>query len=445
MQKAAITSRFLTGYSSKVAFADSESLVSRRGLLQNIVASRLAQTAHSHETFVKLTNELIHCAEQAYIVRDVKVLDEVSQVLMNLPVDAARQIGSYYYSLAIYRRGRRDEADALLERIADVGPITYRAQALQALGAHSHGEGRLDEALRFQLEALRAASDTKANGLKTALMARWEISIIKSLDGDHKDALSDLKGLTPLVSLVSKQTPFYFYFYCNDLAVVLGELGYIGEALRTVDIALASPYAPLYPNWAETRLELEAKRASATPSVVAINRPSVVIPAPQTQPSQNPNFVVAFWWLGVKGTALQTTLIPVPGSSTRAGEARREILEVLGRSIRSRAPPVRTEYSANNSIIAGWAALSMTTFPAHPHQGVSRYLCVSNTRPRAPRTGMSITKKHDKSANTISGGGRFPRALVAQPKIHRNPRVRAAVEFMNSNLERRISLGSWQT
>jgi len=346
MQTAANRSRILTGYSSKVALADSEIAVSSSGLLRHIVTGCLAQTAHfSQGIFVKLTNELIRYAEQAYVMRDVKALDEVSHVLMNLPVEAARQIGTYYFALAMYHRGQREEADALIENVADDAPVTYRARAIQTLGARRHAYGQLDEALRFQLEALRAASDSNANGLQTALMARWEISIIKSLDGDHKGALSDLKGLTPLVSLVAKQTPFYFYFYCNDLAVVLGELGHIGEAQTTLDIALASPYAPLYPNWAETRLEIEAKRTSATPSVAAVCRPSEVIPASQTQPEpcQKPNRVVAFWWFGIKGNALPSALAPFAGLRVRARKAKREILEVLGRSIRSRAPPVRTE------------------------------------------------------------------------------------------------------
>ena len=52
---------------------------------------------------------------------------------------------------------------------------------------------------------------------------------------------------------------------------------------------------------------------------------------------------------------------------------------------------------------------------------------------------MSITKKHDKSANTISGG-RYPKPPVAPHKIHCNPRVRTVIEFMTANLERRISL-----
>jgi len=341
MQKAADRNRILTGYSSRVALADSEILVSSSGLLRHIVTGCLAQTAHfSQGIFVKLTNELICYAEQAYVMRDVKALDEVSHVLMNLPVEAARQIGTYYFALARYHSGQREHADTLIENVADNAPVTYRARAIQTLGARRHAYGQLDEALRFQLEALRAASDTNANGLQTALMAHWEISIIKSLDGDHKGALSDLKRLTPLVSLASKQTPFYFYFYCNDLAVVLGELGYIREAQRTVDIALASPYAPLYPNWAETRLELEAKRTSATPSVVAFNRTSEVIPAPQTQPSQQPDRVVPFWWLDIKENAPQIALVSFAGLRARAGEARREILEVLGRSIRPRAPPV---------------------------------------------------------------------------------------------------------
>ena len=37
-------------------------------------------------------------------------------------------------------------------------------------------------------------------------------------------------------------------------------------------------------------------------------------------------------------------------------------------------------------------------------------------------------------------GGDIPKALVAPHQIHRNPRVRAVIEFMNSNLETRISL-----
>jgi tetratricopeptide (TPR) repeat protein len=344
MQNAAMTSRFLTGCSSSVGLADSEIVVSRGGLLRHIVAWHLAQTVHSQDLFVKLTNELIASAEQAYVMRDVGALDEVSHVLMNLPVDAARQIGSYYYALALNRQRNRAAAEALLQETADDAPATYRARAIQTLGGNYHDKGQLDEALRFQLEALRAASDRTARGLQTTLLARWEISIIRGLDGDHRGALSDLKDLSPLVNLAAKQQPFYFAAYCNDLAVELGELGRIAEAEAALEVALASPYAPAHPNWAETRQELEAKRTSATRSVVAINRTSEVISAQQTQrkPRQTPKRVVAFSWLRNKRTSIQITSIAIVRFWAIAiRRTNRDTLDRLDRCIRSRAPPPR--------------------------------------------------------------------------------------------------------
>lgn len=283
MQTAANTNRIFTDCSSKVEFSGSEILVTGGGLLQHIFARHLAQALHSRESFVKLTDELIRVAEEAYLMRDVDSLDDVSQVLMSLPVEGAREIGTYYYALAINRRGRRDDAELLFEQVADSGPITCRSRALQTLGGNRRDCGQLDEAVRFQLEAYRMASDRNANGLQTRMLALWEISIARGVDGDHKGALSDLKNLRPIVDLIAKQKPFYFYAYCNALAVELGELGRAAEATAAISIALSSPYASAYPNWAETRLEIESRNTSAPPAVVAVNRPAEV--RPETQPN----------------------------------------------------------------------------------------------------------------------------------------------------------------
>ncbi len=122
MQAAAITSRFLTGRSSKPGFADSESLVGNDDLLRAIVAGHLIQSVSSQELFLNLTNALVQFAEQPYLRRDLDPLEDVSRVLMNLPMDAARQIGTYYYALAINREGHTDEAVTLLQ----TSPITHR-------------------------------------------------------------------------------------------------------------------------------------------------------------------------------------------------------------------------------------------------------------------------------------------------------------------------------
>ncbi|MEK6299404.1 MAG: hypothetical protein AABO41_01680 [Acidobacteriota bacterium] len=312
-------------------------------MLRHIVASHLAQTVHSQELFFKLTNELIRFAEQALVMRDVDALDEVSHILMSLPINAARQIGRYYYSRAIYGNGQRDEANGLLEKLADNGPITYRARAIQTLGANYHASGQLDEALRFQLEALRLESDRNGRGFQATMLARWEISTIRGLNGDHRGALSDLKDLRPLLNLAAKQQPFYFYAYCNDLAVELGELGRIAEAEAALEASLASPYASAYPNWAETRDEIAAKRVSATPSIVAVNRAPAPSRLAEPRRKSKPVGTLAFTWPRFKKTSVQRASRIAACATIPHDETTQTILERVLTCIGSRAPPLAAD------------------------------------------------------------------------------------------------------
>lgn len=348
MQAAATTSRFLTGRSSKVGFVDSENIVRNDHLLRDIVAAHLIQTVSSQDLFLKLTDALIQLAEQAYLRRNLDTLEDVSQILMNLPVDGARQIGLYYHALVVKREGQLDEAQMLLETVADRAPLNYRARATQSLGANYLQKGQLKETLRFQLEALRMASSKNGHGLQTMLMAHGEIAVVRSLDGDHKRALSDLEGLWPLVCHVARQNPFYFYLFKNELAVELGEAGRIEEAEAASKIALASQFASAYPEWAETRHEIEAKRTSASTSVVAVSQAFEVTEVPHTQPQAcllkpQPFLIrkriVAFCWLSSRG-AFQRFAVAIVRSATFSNQpANRIILEQLGRCLGPRAPP----------------------------------------------------------------------------------------------------------
>jgi tetratricopeptide (TPR) repeat protein len=341
MQAAAITSRFLTGCSSRVALADSESVVSNDALLRHIVASHLIQNVFSQELFVTLANSLIQFAEQAYLRRDLDALEDVSRTLMNLPVDASRQIGLYYHALAINRKGQRDEADTLLETVADSAPITYRARAIQTLGTNLHDKGQLDEAVRFQLEALRAASDRNAHGLQTMLKAHFEIAIVGSLAGDHNGALSHFEKLWPLVNNIARQEPFYFYLYHNAVAVELGEAGRIEEAQAACKIALAAPFASAYPEWTETRQELDAKRTSASPSVVAINRAREAEPSPQVEPLGKPHRSRSRLsvWLASENTLQRFSIKIAPIATIAGAQIAQRILDRVLICIGPRAPP----------------------------------------------------------------------------------------------------------
>lgn len=340
MQIAANINRFLTDCSSEAGFTDSKNAVSHRSSIQHLVVSHLAQTAYSQDVFLKLTHALIRFAEQAFILRDLNALQEASQVLMSLPVDAARQVGLYYHALVIKRTGQISEAQKLFETVANNAPAQYTARAIQGLGSAYYDSGRLDEALRFQLEALRATSDKNLQGLQTGLMARLQISVIASVNGDHKGSLSSLEKLSSLVNLIAKQQPFYFHAYCNELAIELGELGRITEAKAACKVALKYPFASAYPEWAETQNELEAKRTSATPSVVAVARAPQADPATQAQPQPEPKplKLIVLASPAVIQNSFQISVFPIPATATFASS----VVSILDRVLicaGPRAPP----------------------------------------------------------------------------------------------------------
>lgn len=307
MHRAAKTSRFLIDLSSEREFADPKSVVSHVGFLQNTVVSRLAHAASSRQLFNELAQKLIRLAEHAFSLRDVDALQATSRVLINLPIAGAMQIGQYYQAITISRIGQTDEALSLLEAAAENAPPVYRARAIQTLGSIYHRQGRLDEALRLYPEAVRLASTENGRDLLTTLMVNLEISCIKSEMGDHKGALTDYESLSPLVRIVRQQNPLYFYLYHNELAIEFAELGRIAEAEAACAIALASPFASAYPEWTETRDEIAAKRASATPSVVAVNRAPEAAASTLAEPQRKSKPVprLAFSWPVRKRTFFQ--------------------------------------------------------------------------------------------------------------------------------------------
>jgi tetratricopeptide (TPR) repeat protein len=272
MQNVANTSRFLTDFSSERGVADSGIAVSHTKLLRQAVISQLAYTANSRHVFNGLAQRLVQLAEHSFGMRDMDSLREASLVLLNLPTDEARKIGQYYQALAVRRSGKIDESLPLLESVADNAPLAYRARALQTLGAIHHAKGRIDEALRLYPDANRAASPKNGRDLLTTLLVNLDISCIKSEMGDHRGALADYENLSPLVQIVARQNPLYFYLYHNELAIEFAELGRIAEAEAACAVALASPFAAAYPEWSDTRDEIAAKRQAASPSVVAIHQ-----------------------------------------------------------------------------------------------------------------------------------------------------------------------------
>jgi hypothetical protein len=94
-------------------------------------------------------------------------------------------------------------------------------------------------------------------------------ALVKALEGDHRGALVDLEKMFPLVRMANSQQPYAYYDYLNTLAVELCEARRLEEARRASEIALASPFASAYPEWRETREEIELKGRCLSRSTVA--------------------------------------------------------------------------------------------------------------------------------------------------------------------------------
>jgi hypothetical protein len=118
-------------------------------------------------------------------------------------------------------------------------------------------------------------------------------------------------------------------------------LGRISEAKPALEVALAAPYASAYPEWAETRQELEAKRTTATPSVVAINRAPEADQSAQLEPQRKPESPrkLALTWPAGDKQPFQTSAIPFPATA-RSALSTISILDRVLICAGSRAPPL---------------------------------------------------------------------------------------------------------
>ncbi|HEY7910265.1 MAG TPA: hypothetical protein VIG62_00005 [Blastocatellia bacterium] len=339
MQKAAKSNFALINPSSKAVSADFENSVSKGGTSLSILLNQMVQGLHCRQSLHEIANSLIKLASYAYNLRDIKTLQEASLVLMNLPLADARQVGIYYQAHVFNTNGQTNEAQELLERVAENAPNKYRGRAVQALGLIHLNRGQLDDSMRLFVEAARAGSSNNSGDPITLLMAYSNISIIKSVNGDHKEALADLEKLWPLVRLITPHSPFYFYVYHADIAYELAFSGRIDEAEAAIKIALASPFAAAYPEIIHTRDEIAAKRQAAAISHSQVAVECSLQQKHSLQPDSKLKKAFAFSFRICKADYHQDPAQAIASASEYSGRIPGLIIQRIHRSIRPRSPP----------------------------------------------------------------------------------------------------------
>ena len=243
-------------------------------LYQQVVV-RLILEAHSSRQVIDLGDKLVELAEQAYSLRQLNQLVDLSQALLALPLPHQyASAGRYFRGLELIRRGDLEMARTVLEGVAAEPSHGYTARAIQSLGVTFHARGDFESALKLYTEAgLRAAERPCADRL-TELVTQRNIAVLKSGHGDNRGALADLERMAPFARAVGSVHPQAYYDYLNSLAVEFGTLGRLEEATRASRIALSSPFAHAYPEWRQTFEEITYKQERASHSAVAVRQPA---------------------------------------------------------------------------------------------------------------------------------------------------------------------------
>ena len=215
------------------------------GLYQGLLASGPG--------FQEVANRLIKIAENEHAFRRYDRLHETGEILSNFPLKQYQRIGQYYLALSLCRNGQAvmSEVRPMIEQLATIGPMQYRARALQLLAATYGAERKPEQELYFYLESLKTRTNTF-----TALRS---IAALKAKEGFHKQALKDLERLNQFARYMPPHT---FFDYLNSLAIELWEAGCKYEARLVIRHVLESPFIIAYPEWQETAEELKGPNRS---------------------------------------------------------------------------------------------------------------------------------------------------------------------------------------
>src|ERR1044071_2867004 len=156
MQTVATNDRILTDISSLKRLAELQLHISHREFYQQMGLGHL-KALNIKQDLISLGKRLVTLAQYAFAARQKENLEQISQLLMSLPLPGQfRSIGLYYHSFKLRREGSLDEARSLLERLTDEAPRSYRSRVIMTLAALHFDSGDFESSLPLYVEANRA-------------------------------------------------------------------------------------------------------------------------------------------------------------------------------------------------------------------------------------------------------------------------------------------------
>lgn len=274
MQSAASNNLILTDSSSFGPLAEVAKRFSHGGFYQ-VIARTLVADFRTSQALSGFATKLASIADHAHLRRDYDLVAYAGHLLLSLGLSRqSESVGHYYQALSLSRSARGDiaGAESLFQEVADNALFQYRARAMLALGTNSVAVSDLHSAASFYREVANLLTRQRILDPMTLYLASRMTAVIRAMDGDHRGALAHLEKMLPLARMASSVQPYAYYDYLNTLAVELTEAGRLEEARNASRIVLASPFARAYPEWRETREEIELRGLRASRAVVAFKQ-----------------------------------------------------------------------------------------------------------------------------------------------------------------------------
>jgi len=266
--------------------------------------SKIAGALHlvnSQSALDRVAREIIEIARRSRVSRDIELCNRASGVVLALPASKGlRAIAEFYTDLSQQAAtiDPREFCQALVRR-ADSAEPAYVARVILEVARTYDLAGDLPEAVRCYLQAAKAAAATDS---LVAVQVAASMAVLRSDDGDHHGALRELERVFPIIASIYHTYPHLYYGYANNRAVVLSRAGRIEDSRRAIQVALASPLAPRFPEWHDTAREIEEaarkepRRESPTFRITAaeVRRPAAnQAPVRKTRDRQSILFIIA--------------------------------------------------------------------------------------------------------------------------------------------------------
>ena len=195
--------------------AEPQDAPSQHGYYQRLILASLGQSIQTIEGLQALAHQLAVAARHAYLAKQMNAVERAAQSILALPISRQVEgIAFYYQGLCKWQQGDLDCGHRLLERAVEEALPQYKPRALHAIGVMYHEAGKVEAALPFYVAAGKAAAN--CDPLTLALSQRV-IAVVRSIHGDHKQALKDIENLFPLVRVAAKRYAPLYYSFLNSL------------------------------------------------------------------------------------------------------------------------------------------------------------------------------------------------------------------------------------